>query len=449
MALHSFSKLGFSALGAGAAIVTAVATATTGVVSTFSSFIAASTPVPYPLMSQTNRLEKPNDSTLRGLNFDPNEQVSLFILLSPEATVAQYLPWVQVQTNAEGQFEQTLGQGFPDNMPPLFYVSAYGKRGYVAPIGPLRLFKAAPALTPTPAPDSALAAPTVVPTTVPFQPTLVPTVLLPTPTPKPVDRNPTDAFVADYFNNRDLNDAPVVARNESVINVTFGFINALGSKSGSTSARFFGTFTFDETESYEFVVQAKDGVRMWVDGVLVLNDWRTGPSRPLRVDVPLGRGTHTVQVEYFNVGNGAQLRVTWSARYSRWEARYYNSPDWTGAVVLKRDDGEADGRLRFDWADRSPAPGVNPDNFSAIWERRVMFDVTGDYTFTLDLDDGAKVYIDGVEVFNNVRAVGQHTFTRRVTRGQHSIQVLYAEYGGGAKLVFDWVLVPPAPVPVP
>ena len=250
-------------------------------------------------------------------------------------------------------------------------------------------------------------------------------------------------FYVELFNNRDLAGPAIDARNEPAINVNMG-------NAAAYSARYFGKFNFANTENYEFVIVADDGVRLYVDGEIVLNEWRTGKSRELRVDVPLTSGEHSIQLEYFHKSGNAQVNLRWSVNYSRWEGRYYNTPNWTGPVVFKRDDGDADGRLRMDWGDQSPLPGlINIDNFSAIWERRVFFENSGDYKFNLDLDDGAKVYIDGAEVFRGISAVGPHEVTRKLTRGYHTIQVLYAEYGGAAKMKLEWAFVQPSPTPMP
>jgi hypothetical protein len=442
-----------ASLGVVAAITTAIASVATGAVSAATSLFAVSTPMPFIPLSQLKPLQMVGGNgqplQLVGAHFEANEPVQVFVLPAPEVPRTQYQPWLQVQTDGAGQFTRDLEGSLPPGAPPIFYISARGKRGYVAPIGPLRLPAVAPTRTPS-APTNALA-------NAPAQPTLVPTSITaaqvappqPPAAPTPVNTDPVGAYYVSYYNNRDLADTAVITRNEAVVGSNWGWGGPLGLKADNFSVSYSGKFNFPDTENYEFVIVADDGVRLWVGNNLVVNEWRIGPRRVIRVDVPLPRGEHVVRLEYFDSAGGAQVSLTWGVDYSRWEARYYNSTDWTGPVVLKRDDGDDDGRLRMDWADRNPGPGVSADNFSASWERRVFFEVGGDYKFNLELDDGAKIYIDGVQVWGNLNGVGNHEFTRRLARGNHTLQVMYVEYGGGAKMKLDWTLIPPTPAPVP
>jgi hypothetical protein len=58
----------------------------------------------------------------------------------------------------------------------------------------------------------------------------------------------------------------------------------------------------------EFVLQviADDGVRVWVDDRLVLDDWEPGESRLSRV--PIAGGERRLKVHYYEVGGFAELR---------------------------------------------------------------------------------------------------------------------------------------------
>jgi hypothetical protein len=42
-----------------------------------------------------------------------------------------------------------------------------------------------------------------------------------------------------------------------------------------------------------------DGIRVWVDGQLVLDAWRVGPAISVFTDVALGTGNHSIRVQYF------------------------------------------------------------------------------------------------------------------------------------------------------
>ena len=85
-----------------------------------------------------------------------------------------------------------------------------------------------------------------------------------------------------------------------------------------------------------------------------------------------------------------------------WQATYFNNTDLSGAAVLVR--GEPRGPqaypLDYNWGEGSPAPGVvNNDFFSGRWVGSFHFD-PGDYTFQVNVDDGASLFIDGIRVID-------------------------------------------------
>ena len=154
MAMQMIGKVGYAVIGVTAAVVTTLGAAATGAMTLVSNVFAVATPVAYPPLSANPRLEIDSGNGLPiqlcGLNFDPNEQVNIFVLSGSEMPVTQYQPWMQATTNAAGKFEQGLNISLPANTPDLFYISAWGKRGYVAPIGPIRLPRAVATQVPQP-----------------------------------------------------------------------------------------------------------------------------------------------------------------------------------------------------------------------------------------------------------------------------------------------------------
>ena len=50
-----------------------------------------------------------------------------------------------------------------------------------------------------------------------------------------------------------------------------------------------------------------DGIRVWIDGALVIDDWNVQGSEINRARVPAG--AHTIRVEYFEATGWAELRV--------------------------------------------------------------------------------------------------------------------------------------------
>jgi hypothetical protein len=60
-----------------------------------------------------------------------------------------------------------------------------------------------------------------------------------------------------------------------------------------------------------FFAQADDGVRLFVDGILVLDKWSDGYGEVRNRFVGIGAGDHTIRVEYYQRTGTARVRVWW------------------------------------------------------------------------------------------------------------------------------------------
>jgi alpha-D-xyloside xylohydrolase len=78
------------------------------------------------------------------------------------------------------------------------------------------------------------------------------------------------------------------------------------------SARWTGFITAPDAGDYEIGAEADDGVRLWLDGQLVVDDWSTHPMRYSGSKRTLSAGQQVaVKIDYFN-GTGARgLRLAW------------------------------------------------------------------------------------------------------------------------------------------
>ena len=120
-----------------------------------------------------------------------------------------------------------------------------------------------------------------------------------------------------------------------------------------------------------------------------------------------------------------------------WDATYFNNRFLSGAPLLHR--GEP--TINLNWGRGSPAPEIQPDNFSAVFQKWVNFETSDNYVFTLSMDDGARFYIDNVLVIGDqwfeggYRVIETNRFLRR---GQHRLRVEYFEATGYAAINLTW-----------
>ena len=119
------------------------------------------------------------------------------------------------------------------------------------------------------------------------------------------------------------------------------------------------------------------------------------------------------------------------------------------ASVSRRVAERSDAKIDFDWRTAAPLAGVPADNFSVYWIGRHNFPA-GKYRFTATVDDGMRVYVDGLPIIDAYRDQSPVTYTADVDvpAGDHLVQVLYYEARGGAvaRLGIAPVGAPPPPV---
>ena len=289
---------------------------------------------------------------------------------------------------------------------------------------------------------SSTVTPTVTPTHTPSAtPTITP---LPTQTPFII----TD-WRADYWSNPTQSGPPLLTRNDLVIFFNWGEgrpDTSLGVD--HFSARWHRTLNFD-AGIYRFNIEVDDGFRLYIDNVLILDEWEEGPARTYTVDVPLSTGRHTIQVDYFERTGVALMRFWWERNesFSGWKGEYFGNRDLQGNPALVRDEPQID----FDWGEGRPAPNLPADHFSVRWQRRVSFEA-GTYRFFLQIDDGARVLLDNQLILNDWEDGADRTINVDVTlpAGERALQVEFFESSGVARVSFWWELAPtPTPTPTP
>ncbi len=119
-----------------------------------------------------------------------------------------------------------------------------------------------------------------------------------------------------------------------------------------------------------------------------------------------------------------------------WFAQYYANQDLSGQPVFE----QTLPTLSVNWGANSPGPGVPKNNWSAAFTRNENFQSTDNYLFTLTVDGGARFFIDGQLVLDQWFNGGVRTVTvnRPLTAGVHSLRVEYYKSGSTARLALTW-----------
>ena len=354
-----------------------------------------------------------------------------------------------------------------------------------------------------PTPTSTAPLPTPRPTLPPGQtpePSDTPT---PTDTPTVTPTSTPDLIITDwlgeYFANQSVSGTPVLVRNDVRIDFNWGSGSPdPGIPVDQFSARWTRRQDF-AAGYYRFTVLADDGVRFWIDGQLVLDEWRDGTLLPYSLDLYLSQGQHPLRMEYYENSGGAMVQLGWkqvaaptatasptptptttpspthtvtaSPTASRsptptatrtpsstptptytptplpaepplpalWSATYYANPDLAEPAALVRIDAE----VNFDWGQGSPGEGIPVDGFSARWIGDVLLPA-GTYAYSVIVDDGCHVWVDGQLVVDQWHESGGAVYPFEVVLqgGSHTFVVEYLEVTGGANIKLSAASMP-------
>jgi PKD repeat protein len=116
---------------------------------------------------------------------------------------------------------------------------------------------------------------------------------------------------SEYFSNPNLEEPPIVVRNEQNINYDWGAAPPVsGIPANNWSARWTRTF-YLESGDYTIMADVEGAVRLWMDGRILIDSWDAAGSRALQVDTgAVNAGNHEIKIEYFKLTGNGHLTVT-------------------------------------------------------------------------------------------------------------------------------------------
>jgi hypothetical protein len=135
--------------------------------------------------------------------------------------------------------------------------------------------------------------------------------LYPTP-PPPAPTCTGTQYLTRYWNNKTLSGTPTVTMCENgPINHEWGTGSPSGIPADNFSARWTRTANFT-AGTYTITARADDGIRVWLDGNLVIDAWKDQGPTTYTATRSISAGDHPIKVEYYENGGGAVAQVTWT-----------------------------------------------------------------------------------------------------------------------------------------
>jgi hypothetical protein len=262
-------------------------------------------------------------------------------------------------------------------------------------------------------------------------------------------------LTATYFNNIDFTGA-IVSRTDAAVNFDWGTgAPVAGIGANTFSVEWVGQVRAIETGNYRFRTHSDEGVRVWVNGQLVINNWTahtltTNTSAPVAL---VAGQKYDIRVRYYDNLGAAVAKLLWlrpgQSSYTLvpqaqlfptgngLRATYFDNADFTGTSVLRLAP-----TVNFDWTTGSPVAGIGADTFSARFTGQVLAVESGTYTFRTNSDDGVRLWVNGQLVIDNWtnHAPTYNTGTITLQAGvKYDIRLEYYEAAGGALLQLEWM----------
>ncbi|MES2889715.1 MAG: PA14 domain-containing protein [Pseudomonadota bacterium] len=260
---------------------------------------------------------------------------------------------------------------------------------------------------------------------------------------------------AEYFNNSTLQGTPVFQRAERVFHNWAEGAPAPDMPSDQFSVRWSGSINAPVDGTYTLQTWSDDGIRVWVDGKLVIDNW-TGHAITVDESAPLTwkAGPHAIRIEYQELSGMSTVALRWQVPGQFFDhvplerllpatvgfglsAFYFDNPQLQGNPVLTRAEV-----VDFNWPGSPQDVPVAADGFSVRWSGMIEAPVSGSYVLQTLSDDGVRVTVDGELVIDNWTGHAQILDTsapRQWEAGQrHLITVEYQELGGPGVAQLRW-----------
>ncbi|HEY7117849.1 MAG TPA: PA14 domain-containing protein [Tepidisphaeraceae bacterium] len=278
-----------------------------------------------------------------------------------------------------------------------------------------------------------------------------------------------------YFNNVNLSGSAVATRIDKTVNFNWGGTPGVsGIGADNFSVRWTGQVNPRYTGLYTFLTNSDDGVRLFINGQKVIDNWtRHAPTLNSGTAVLTAGRKANVTMEFFESSGGATAQLMWQSKSQARQiipesqlstdatlppppdnppptnppptgggsgdgllGTYFDNMDFTAQKLTR-----VDPQVNFNWGYGSPAGSIQTDTFSARWTGQVQAQKSETYTFFTKSDDGARLSVNGKVLIDKLIPQGPTEFsgTIALAAGQkYAIQLDYFDRSGGAQVALSW-----------
>jgi hypothetical protein len=264
-------------------------------------------------------------------------------------------------------------------------------------------------------------------------------------------------LAGQYFGNQDLTNL-LFTRSDQTIDFNWGYGSPDPSMgSAHYSVMWSGTVQPAYSQNYTFYTLTSDGVRLWVNGQLLVDDWVDQGTTEESWSIPLKAGQkYPVVMEYYEDSGSSTAQLSWSSGsqakeiippfptvpplmtggLSLFQGQYFGNANFTDLV-----DTRIESAINFNWSAAAPFPNMNQTNFSVRWTGQIVPQYSEAYTFYTTSDDGVRLWINGALVINDWNSHGSTIDTATVpllSGSYYNVEMDYYQLSGPAVAKLQW-----------
>jgi hypothetical protein len=260
-----------------------------------------------------------------------------------------------------------------------------------------------------------------------------------------------NGLLGTYYTGTTLEGTPVTIRLEEQIAMDWGSVPPMQGVVAPFSVRWIGYLIPRYTEEYQLFTTSDDGVRLWVNGQQLINNWSIHVATEDQGQIWLEAGQrYPIVLEYFDRGVEGVIKLEWASRSQQREvipAAALAAP--SGLMGDYFDGLQPVGTPRFSapiaqldmtWEDVAPISGVSTP-FAARWVGYLRPRYSEEYQLITTSDDGVRLWVDGQQLINNwsIHAATEDRGRIRLEAGRfYPIVVEFFDRGFEGVIKLEW-----------
>jgi alpha-D-xyloside xylohydrolase len=126
------------------------------------------------------------------------------------------------------------------------------------------------------------------------------------------DTGKPGGLTAQYYKGRNF-DTLVATRTDQQVDFKWDDTPPQGLPHDDYSVRWTGSIQADKAGDYQFATSGDDGIRLWIDGKQIVDDWSIHAVKEDSATVHFDANSrHTIRMEFFQGGGGSEVHLKWS-----------------------------------------------------------------------------------------------------------------------------------------